>query len=91
MGDRITTFLPCPKCGKESEQYDASSSLLWVWTCEHCGWKDDKEYFEKSISEIVLCAPEEARKNGGLVICKKCGREVMGSYITKDGCEECKK
>jgi len=66
MGDRITTYLPCPKCGEETEQYDASSSLMWIWNCEHCGWKDDRDYYEVSEHEIHLCTEEELEEK-----CKK--------------------
>ncbi len=90
MGDRITTYLPCPQCGKETEQYDASSSLLWVWQCDACGWHDPRSYYEISDHEIVLCTKEEARKNGGLATCKNCGKEVMGSYLIPTGCVECR-
>ncbi len=91
MGDRTTTYLSCPKCGAETEQYDAPSSLMWVWNCEKCGWKDDRDYYEISETNLVLCSEEEARKNGGLKTCQTCGKEVMGSYIQGEKCIECPK
>lgn len=63
MGDRITTFLPCPKCGKETEQYDASSSLLWVWNCENCGWKDERDYYELPNNTIALMTKKQYEKH----------------------------
>ena len=62
MGDRTTTYLPCQKCGKESEQYDAPSCLMWSWTCEHCGWRDDRNYYETSANTIELIGKKEAKK-----------------------------
>lgn len=73
MGDRITTYLPCPKCGKKTEQYDASSSLLWVWNCEHCGWHDPRSYYEVDETHIVFCTEEEAR------MCEKKNTEARAS------------
>ena len=91
MGDRITSYYKCPKCKTgEVEEYDAASSLMFVATCDNCDYRDDREYFEISDNEIVLCTAEEARKNGGLVICKRCKKEVMGSYIEENGCWECR-
>ena len=90
MGDRITRYYPCPKgCGGEVEEYDASSSLMFVAICDKCWWKDPRNYYEISDSEIMLGTPEQAREQGGLVICKKCGKEVMGSYIEENGCLVC--
>jgi len=62
MGDRTTTYLPCPKCGKESEQYDAPSCLMWVWICDYCKWKDDRNYYETSENTIELITEKEAKK-----------------------------
>ena len=92
MGDRTTTFSPCPKCGDVDSysEYDAPSSLIFHAQCEKCGWKDLRRYYEQDESTIVLCTEEEARKNGGLVVCKNCTKEVMGSWITIGGCLECK-
>ena len=90
MGDRITTYRPCPKCGKETEEYVATSCLQYVWNCDHCGWKSDLDYYQVSDYQIVLCTKEQARKNGGLVVCKNCKKEVMGSYILERGCIECR-
>jgi endogenous inhibitor of DNA gyrase (YacG/DUF329 family) len=83
MGDRTTWWGPCPKCGKEIEWYDASSSLLYGANCE-CGWADPLHYYEISDDEIVLCTIEEARQNGGWIKCEKCGKEIMGSYKGSD-------
>lgn len=59
MGDRITTYHPCPQCHKEMETYDASSSLMYVSQCDHCGYKDRREYFEISENEIRLITSEQ--------------------------------
>jgi len=64
MGDRTTTYLPCPNCGKESEQYDAPSCYMWSWNCEHCGWKDLRNYYETEPNTIELMTEEEAKKRG---------------------------
>lgn len=64
MGDRITTYLPCPKCGKESEQYDQSSALTWVWICDNCGWKDDRDYYETEPNTIELLTEKQALERG---------------------------
>ena len=91
MGDHITSFYPCPKgCGGEVEEYDASSSLMFSASCNKCNWKDPREYFERSATEIVLCTEEEARENGSLVNCKKCKREIMKSCVKGNGCYDCK-
>jgi rubredoxin len=59
MGDRITTYLPCPECGEETEQYDAASSLIWNWNCGECGWVDDREYWEVGDNEIFFGTEEQ--------------------------------
>ena len=64
MGDRTTTYFPCPKCGKEVEQYDAPSSLIWSCYCESCDWKDDRDYYEMDDNTIELLTPEEAKAKG---------------------------
>lgn len=46
MGDRTTTYYPCPNCGKQAEQYDAPSSLIWSNHCDYCGWDDRLNYYE---------------------------------------------
>ena len=89
MGDRITRFY-LHECGGEIEEYDAPSSLIFHAQCEKCGWRDLRRYYEQDESNIVLCTEKEARKNGGLVVCKNCAKEVMGSWIIADGCLECK-
>lgn len=40
MGDRITTFNDCPKCGSKGtfECYEALSSLMKHDSCEQCGY-----------------------------------------------------
>lgn len=92
MGDRYTWWQKCPneECKGEVKYYDAPSSLMYVGTCDTCNWREPRDYYEINSHEIVLCTPEEARKNGGLVICKNCNKEVMGSYIEKGGCIECR-
>jgi hypothetical protein len=92
MGDRITTYYPCqqPNCNGEVEEYDASSSLIFVAACDTCHWKDPRSYYELSGSEIVLCTEEKARELGALVVCPACSKEVMKSWIEKDRrCMEC--
>lgn len=91
MGDRTISTIPCPQCGKDSELYDAPSSLMYEHSCSHCNYRDPREYFEVDAHNIILCTPEEARTCGGLVICPKCTKEVMGSYLTATGCMECEK
>ena len=59
MGDRITTYHPCPQCHRQMETYDALSSLMYVSQCEHCGYKDRREYFEVGRNEIRLITPEQ--------------------------------
>lgn len=59
MGDRITTYHPCPQCHKEMETYDAMSSLMYVSKCDHCGYEDQREYFDISEHEIALITPEQ--------------------------------
>lgn len=88
MGDRTTTFYKC-NCGGEIEEYDAPSSLMFTASCNKCDFRDPREYYEISSTEITLSTPEEARNNGGLVTCQKCKKEVMGSYILEDGCIDC--
>ena len=70
MGDRITTHHPCPQCHKEMETYDAMSSLMYVSKCDHCGYKDQRDYFEVSENEIHLITPEQLEdlktKNPGI-------------------------
>jgi len=44
MGNRYYTCFPCPKCGKEVEQYDAPSSCIFSALCS-CGWRDERDYF----------------------------------------------
>ena len=87
MGDRTTTILPCPKCGKESEQYDAPSSLIWNWDCEHCGWKDDKHYYEGKNNTIWLLTKKEARKKKLISDCPKC-KKIM-TWWEKEKIEVC--
>ena len=79
MGDRTTTYHPCPECSKEAERYDAPSSLLYLDSCEHCGWTSGLSYYEVAENEIALCTEEEARLKGYLVTCPKCKQEVMKS------------
>lgn len=59
MGDTTTTFHPCPQCHKEMETYDAPSSLMYVSKCDHCGFKDQRDYFETSENEIQLITQEQ--------------------------------
>ena len=64
MGDRTTTYLPCPKCGGETEQYDAPSSLMWVWDCDECGWRDDRTYYNTEPHTLELLSKKEVQKRG---------------------------
>lgn len=41
------------------ETHDAVSSLIYVSRCEHCGYKDQREYFETSEHEIRLITKEQ--------------------------------
>jgi hypothetical protein len=72
MGDRTTTYLPCPECGKESEQYDAPSCLIWSWDCWHCGWKDNRRYYEAPNNQIWLISEKDARGKELIMDCPKC-------------------
>ena len=90
MGDRITTYPPCPKCGKKSEQYSAYSCLQWSWHCEHCGWKDDRDYYETDENTIGLMTEKEARERKVIFDCPVC-KETM-TWWEKDKykmCSEC--
>ena len=92
MGDRITTYLPCPKCGKESEQYDAPTCLLWSWTCEHCGWSDKRDYYEigRNFNNIELLTKEQAIKRKILIKCPDCGKYTLAWWIKEEGrCDDC--
>ena len=62
MGDRITTYHPCPQCYKEMETCDAMSSLMYVSKCDHCGYEDQRDYFEVSENEIRLITPEQLKE-----------------------------
>lgn len=53
MGDRIYTSVVCPTCDKMIEQYDAPSSLLHCCKCEHCGYDDGLDYYEKMETYIL--------------------------------------
>ena len=53
MGDRTITIRKCPKCGKDYEEYDAPSCMMFVGVCD-CGWRDKREYHEISENEIEL-------------------------------------
>lgn len=91
MGDRITTYLPCPNCKKETEQYDAPSCLIWSWNCEHCGWKDDRVYFEDRVGNIHLCTEQEAKEKGYILVCPKCVEDMTASEDEVYGmCYQCK-
>ncbi len=59
MGDRITTYHPCIQCRKQMETYDAMSSLIYVSKCDHCGYEDQRDYFEVSENEIRLITSEQ--------------------------------
>ena len=62
MGDRITTYHPCPQCYKQMETYNAMSSLMYVSKCDHCGYKNKREYFEVSENEVRLITPEQLKE-----------------------------
>ena len=63
MGDRIITYHPCPRCGKQMETYDTSSSLIYIYIyiseCNHCDYKDEREYFDIKEHEIALITPKQ--------------------------------
>lgn len=59
MGEHSFIVHPCPQCHKEMETHDAVSSLIYVSRCEHCGYKDQREYFETSENEIRLITHEQ--------------------------------
>ena len=90
MGDRTTRFYEHIGCGGEIEEYDAPSCLMFVASCDKCNWKDPRDYYEISTTEIMLGTKEEAREQGGLVICKNCHKEKMGSYLIPTGCIDCR-
>jgi len=83
MGDHITSFVACPKCGKETEQHDASSSLLWSWNCESCGWNDPKDYYEGRDNVLELITKEEAIAKGLIFDCPDC-KERMTWWEKED-------
>jgi len=64
MGSRTITRYPCPKCGKEVEEYDAPTCLMFVVICENCGWYDERDYWERiengKLVETVLCTSNQA-------------------------------
>lgn len=63
MGDRITLWSNCPKCGGSVEYYDAPSSLMYSGHCDKCGWSDPHDYYEdKDGVTIHLLTKSEARK-----------------------------
>ena len=62
MGDRTTTYHPCPQCHKQMETYDAPSSLLYLSQCDKCGYKDEREYFEIDEHKIALMTPRELKE-----------------------------
>jgi len=64
MGDTTKKILPCPKCGKDSDQYDCPTSMLWVWTCDYCGWKDDRNYHVDEDGRLLVISDNEANKIG---------------------------
>ena len=76
MGDRTTTYSPCPKCGKEMETYDAPSCLMWSSNCGHCGYDDGLDYYEAPNNIIELCTKEQAKQKGLIMDCPKC-KEMM--------------
>lgn len=53
MGDRITWYEDCPKCGGKDtlERYEALSSCLKVDTCSECGFVQNYEIYD---SEDVI-------------------------------------
>lgn len=69
MGDRTTTYYP-HGCGGEVEEYDAPSSLLFVASCNKCGWNDYREYYETGEHTIELLTKEQAEAKG---FCTNCG------------------
>lgn len=87
MGDRTTSFVPCPKCGKETDQYDAPSSLMWCWSCESCGWSDPRDYYEAPENVIELITKEEAIAKGLIMECPDC-KERM-SWWERDSYGKC--
>lgn len=54
MGDRIISYKRCPKCGKEYEVYDASSSLMYCAKCDNCGYDEGLSYIEVGSHNIYL-------------------------------------
>jgi uncharacterized Zn finger protein len=59
MGDRTIIYHPCPQCHKEMETFDAPSSLMYISRCDHCGYKDRRDYFETNENEVRLITPEQ--------------------------------
>lgn len=51
MGDRYISYYPCPKCGREIEEYDAPSCTMFCASCDYCDWKDLRDYFEVLLEE----------------------------------------
>ena len=43
MGDYIYSYEKCPKCGKEIQVCDQTSSLLHSCHCDKCGYDDGKD------------------------------------------------
>ncbi len=59
MGEHTFINHPCPQCRKEMETHDAVSSLIYVSKCDHCGYEDQRNYFETSENEIRLITIEQ--------------------------------
>ena len=53
MGDRTITYKICPECGKEYEEYDAPTCMMFIARCD-CGWIDKRGYRELEDGTIEL-------------------------------------
>ena len=65
MGTWTTWREKCSQCGEEAEFTDNSSSMFFSGECQ-CGWEDTRSYYymEEDGSDITLCTPEQAEKEG---------------------------
>ena len=91
MGDRTQWIDTCPECGEKSlECFDAPTSVLWVRTCDKCGYIDKRNYYEDGNNGIYLCTEEDAIKKGLLIKCPLCGKYCNCWQIEKyKVCFEC--
>lgn len=63
MGDIRYIPKKCPECKGTYYICDASSSLMYVDICDHCGSRNsDLEYYEIGEDEIILCTKKKLER-----------------------------